>query len=75
MRVDKKLDATGLACAMPIVRTKKMMDTLQEGQILEVVLTDKGALLDIPAWASASGNTVLEQQDDGQLITFKIRKG
>ena len=47
----KVLDAKGLACPMPIVRTKKAMDAIESGQVLEVHVTDKGLLKDIPAWA------------------------
>ena len=43
MMSDKLLDATGLACPMPIVKTKKAIDELLTGQVLEVHATDKGA--------------------------------
>ena len=51
MNITKTLDAKGLACPMPIVRTKKTMDTMNSGEILEVLVTDKGALNDFKAWA------------------------
>lgn len=57
--VTEVLDAKGLACPMPIVRTKKAIDKLQAGEILEVHVTDKGALKDIPAWAQAGGHKIL----------------
>ena len=44
MEINQVLDAKGLACPLPIVRTKKAMDTLASGQVLEVHVTDKGAL-------------------------------
>ncbi|VEI07206.1 sulfurtransferase TusA family protein [Kurthia zopfii] len=75
MNIDLQLDAKGLACPMPIVRTKKAMDTLEAGQILEVTVTDKGSLADIPAWANASKNTILSQEVNGEEITFTIQKG
>jgi tRNA 2-thiouridine synthesizing protein A len=49
MNTTKAIDARGLACPMPIVHTKKAMDTIESGEILEVQVTDKGALADIPA--------------------------
>lgn len=75
MNIDLQLDAKGLACPMPIVRTKKAMDTLEAGQVLEVTVTDKGSLADIPAWANASKNTILSQEVNGEEITFTIQKG
>lgn len=47
MNSDKMLDAKGLACPMPIVRTKKAMNDLQSGQVLEIHVTDKGAKADL----------------------------
>lgn len=44
MIVNQTLDAKGLSCPMPIVRTKKAMDTMGSGQVLEVQATDRGAL-------------------------------
>ena len=74
MNSDKVLDAKGLACPMPIVRTKKTMDTIESGQILEVHVTDKGALADIPAWASSGGHTILEQSEEEGILKFWIQK-
>ena len=46
MNSNKVLDAKGLACPMPILKTKKAMDTIASGEVLEVLVTDKGALND-----------------------------
>lgn len=69
-----QLDAKGLSCPMPIVKTKKAMDTLASGEILEVYVTDQGALADIPAWAKAGGHTILDKSEDTGVITFFIQK-
>ena len=50
MDVNQVLDAKGMACPMPIVRTKRAMDDLETGEVLEVHVTDKGAKKDLPAW-------------------------
>jgi len=74
MEVNQVLDAKGLACPMPIVRTKKSMDTLESGQILEVQVTDKGALADLTAWSAAAGHTLLEHKEEADVLTFYIQK-
>jgi len=74
MNSNKVLDAKGLACPMPIVRTKKAMDTIASGEVLEVHVTDKGALADIPAWAASGKHTILEQKEDGDVLKFWIQK-
>jgi len=74
MKSNLQLDAKGLSCPMPIVKTKKAIDTLTSGEILEVQVTDKGALADIPAWAKAGGHTILDKSEDAGVITFYIQK-
>lgn len=74
MNITKTLDAKGLACPMPVVRTKKSMDTINSGEVLEVIATDKGALSDITAWAKAGGHTLLEQKTEEDILYFYIQK-
>lgn len=74
MNITKSLDAKGLACPMPIVRTKKAMDTINPGEVLEVFVTDKGALSDFAAWTQAGGHTILEQKEEAGVLSFYIQK-
>lgn len=74
MNSKKTLDAKGLACPMPIVRTKKTIDQLQTGDILEVLVTDKGALNDFTAWAASGGHTIVEQKEIENVLYFYIQK-
>ncbi|WP_270606421.1 sulfurtransferase TusA family protein [Bacillus mobilis] len=74
MNVKQVLDAKGLACPMPIVRTKKAMDTLQTGEVLEVHVTDKGAVKDIPAWANKGGHDIVKHEEEADVLKFWIKK-
>ncbi|PWU67664.1 MULTISPECIES: sulfurtransferase TusA family protein [Gracilibacillus] len=74
MDVTKVIDAKGLACPMPIVRTKKAMDELESGQILEVQATDKGAKSDLTAWAKSSGHELLNFSEENDVFLFWIKK-
>ncbi|SCN05220.1 Uncharacterized protein BCRIVMBC126_00790 [Bacillus wiedmannii] len=74
MDVKQVLDATGLACPMPIVRTKKAMDTLQTGEVLEVHVTDKGSVKDIPAWANKGGHDIVKHVEEADMLKFWIKK-
>ncbi|MEH7459712.1 hypothetical protein CON65_20680 [Bacillus pseudomycoides] len=74
IKVDTILDCTGLSCPMPIVRTKKAMDALQSGEVLEVHLTDKGAIKDIPAWSQTGGHEVLQHIEENGVLKFWIKK-
>ncbi|MCQ6274266.1 sulfurtransferase TusA family protein [Bacillus sp. V3B] len=75
MTVDKLLDAKGLACPMPIVKTKKAINELQSGQILEIHTTDKGAVNDLTAWAKSGGHELLKHEEENDVLKFWIKKG
>ncbi|WP_458738032.1 sulfurtransferase TusA family protein [Bacillus pumilus] len=75
MTSDQILDVTGLACPMPIIRTKKKMNDLTEGQVLEIHATDKGAKADLAAWAKSSGHELITQTEEGHVLKFWVRKG
>lgn len=74
MKVNRVLDAKGVSCPMPIVRTKKAMDTLESGQILEVHATDRGSLADLTAWSAAAGHSLLGHSEEDDVLTFLIQK-
>lgn len=74
MNIKQVLDAKGLACPMPIVRTKKAMDTLQTGEVLEIQVTDKGSVKDIPAWANKCGYDIVKLEEEGDVLKFWIMK-
>lgn len=75
MTVDKHLDAKGLACPMPIVKTKKAIQELESGQVLEVATTDAGAKADLTAWASSTGHSLLDDSEENGVYNFWIQKG
>lgn len=74
IKVDRVVDATGLACPMPIVRTKKAINELNPGQVLELQATDKGSVADIQAWAKSTGHQFLGTQLEGDVYRHYVRK-
>ena len=75
LQEDTVLDARGLLCPMPIVKTAELMKTLAPGQLVKLITTERGSVADVPAWAGSTGNELVEShQDDGEFI-FYIRKG
>ena len=72
---DQVLDASGLLCPMPVVKAAKIRKGMDEGQILKIVATDRGAIADFPAWADDTGNDLLEWHEEGGSLVFYIRKG
>ncbi|WP_029332501.1 sulfurtransferase TusA family protein [Exiguobacterium oxidotolerans] len=74
IKTDVVLDARGLACPMPIVRTKKSIKTLEPGQVIEVQATDKGSTADLRAWANSTGNQYLGTIEEGDVLRHYVRK-
>jgi tRNA 2-thiouridine synthesizing protein A len=74
MQIDKDLDASGLACPMPIVKSKKALAALTSGQVLRVWSTDPGSKADIPVFAEHGGHALLAQGEEGGKLFFVIRK-
>jgi tRNA 2-thiouridine synthesizing protein A len=71
---DQELDCSGLACPMPILKTKKAVDALQMGQVLKMIATDPGSLPDIQAWTSKTGHELLEHEQEGDKFIFYIKR-
>ncbi|AYA74169.1 hypothetical protein DOE78_01075 [Bacillus sp. Y1] len=74
LKANITLDAKGLACPMPIVKTKKAMTGLEAGQVLEVQATDKGSKADIKAWAESTGHQYLGTLEEGDVLKHYLRK-
>ena len=68
------VDAKGLNCPMPIVKTAQAIKTIASGDTLEVLATDAGSVKDFAAWAKTTGNAIVEQTTDGGVFRFVLRK-
>lgn len=68
------IDAKGLTCPMPIVKTKKAIDQINPGEIIEVHATDSGAKNDLTAWVEFGGHELLKDIEDNGVFKFWIKK-
>ncbi|KEF37449.1 Rhodanese-related sulfurtransferase [Schinkia azotoformans MEV2011] len=68
------VDAKGLSCPMPIVKTKKAMNDLEAGLVLEIQATDKGSKADIKAWSESTGHQYLGTVEEENVLKHYIRK-
>ena len=71
---DQELDCSGMACPMPILKTKKAVDALQTGQVLKMTATDPGSVPDVEAWTSKTGHELLGHEKDGDKFIFYIKR-
>lgn len=74
MNVNLVVDAKGLACPMPIVKTKKAMDTINAGEVMEVQATDRGSLADMKGWAKTTGHEYIGSKEEGDVLLHYVRK-
>ena len=71
---DKELDARGMNCPLPILRTRKMLNDMQAGQLLRIVATDPGSVKDMESFARQTGNALVSSSQEGADFVFYMRK-
>jgi tRNA 2-thiouridine synthesizing protein A len=74
MQFDKELDARGLNCPLPILRTKKSLNDMVSGQVLRVIATDPGAVKDFQAFSKQTGNELLSAETATNEFVFFMKK-
>jgi len=74
MKYDKELDARGLNCPLPILRTKKALTDMSTGQVLKVLATDPGAVKDFAAFSRQTGNPLLSSEAADKEFVFFMQK-
>ena len=74
MQYDEALDARGLSCPLPIIKTKKRIANLGPGQVLKVTASDPGSLNDMTSFCRATGHELMAAESSGEAFEFHIRK-
>jgi tRNA 2-thiouridine synthesizing protein A len=74
LEITQTIDARGLSCPMPIVKTAQAVKPLPSGAVVELLATDAGSIKDVAAWCRATGNELIEQTSDGAVYRFVIRR-
>ena len=71
---DKELDTSGLNCPLPIIKAKKEINAMQSGEVLHVISTDPGAVMDFESFAGQTGNELLSSESRDDKFFFLIKK-
>ena len=74
IEITQSIDARGLSCPMPIVKTAQAVKAIPSGGAVELLATDAGSIKDVAAWCRATGNELVEQTSDGAVYRFVIRR-
>ena len=73
-KFDKELDTSGLTCPMPVMKAKKLLQTLTAGEVLHLMATDPGTKDDIPSLVNKTGDQIIEIIEEGGKVHFYIKK-
>jgi tRNA 2-thiouridine synthesizing protein A len=74
LEITQVVDARGLSCPLPIVRTAQAVKTLASGALVEVLATDHGSVKDFAAWSMATGNPIVESSVEAGVYRFVLRR-
>ena len=74
LEIKLKVDASGLSCPLPILRSTQGIKSVASGDLIEVIATDPGSVKDFAAWASSTGNTLVEQDSANGKFRFVLRR-
>jgi tRNA 2-thiouridine synthesizing protein A len=71
---DAVLDAKGMNCPLPILKTKKALQTLESGALLEVLATDPGSAADFESFCRQTGNQLVSSTKEGEVFKFVLKR-
>jgi tRNA 2-thiouridine synthesizing protein A len=73
LAADREVDARGLNCPLPILRTKKVLNEMKSGQVLRILATDPASLRDFQAFAKQTGHELLQHAEHDGVFSFLLR--
>ena len=68
------VDTSGTCCPQPLLQAQRAIKSMQSGEVLELIATDAGSKMDIPAWCGRTGHTLLRTEQDGKTFRYYVRK-
>jgi TusA-related sulfurtransferase len=74
MDVNKTVDAAGMLCPMPILKTVQAVKEMKVGDVLEITATDEGIKKDIKNWCDMMGHELIDIQDKDNKIIVHLKK-
>ncbi len=74
IKISKTLDAKKLSCPLPILKTKKAIESIEVGEYLEVLATDPGSVTDFEAWSKSTGHKLVEHSENNGVYRYIIER-
>lgn len=70
-----KLDARGLHCPLPILRTRALLDQMRPGEEVVVEATDPASVIDFKHFCNTTHHELLEHRVADGVFIYRIRHG
>ncbi len=71
----RKLDARGLICPLPVLKTRKILNAMKTGELLEVTTTDAMSVVDMPVFCAQAGHRIVTEEKHDAGFIFVIERG
>jgi tRNA 2-thiouridine synthesizing protein A len=71
---DRSVDTSGTCCPEPLKQAHRAIKAMQPGELLELICTDIGSRMDIPAWCNRTGHELLRMEEEGKTFRYYVRK-
>lgn len=71
---EKTINLRGLKCPLPALRVRKALGGIKAGDMIIAECTDPLSAIDIPNLLRETGDSLESSAQDGELLTFRIRK-
>ncbi|MBZ0130424.1 MAG: sulfurtransferase TusA family protein [Rhodobacteraceae bacterium] len=68
------LNAEGLNCPLPILKAKKALKSVPQGEVLKITSTDPGSVADFAAFCNQTGNVLVSSSTEGKIYKFEIKR-
>ena len=72
---DELLDASGLSCPLPVLKTRKRLKGMEAGKMLHVLATDPASFVDIPHFCNVTGHDLVKWYEDDGTFHYHLRRG
>ena len=74
MHTDREVDARGLNCPLPILRTKKALNDMKSGELIRITATDPASVRDFEAFSRQTGNELVEKGESDGAYWFILKR-
>ncbi|HIM78319.1 MAG TPA: sulfurtransferase TusA family protein [Rhodospirillales bacterium] len=72
--MDRVLDAKGLKCPLPVIKTRLALNKMAVGEVVTVLATDPASKIDIHHLCNITGNELVDASEEDGVLTYVIRR-